>query len=125
MEDTKFMMPGLPVANISGPYYTAEQMHEYAKSAIELNRKEAEAKKEPRPFDLEAAKRGEPIVTRDGQKAVFVGHDPGADKEYRVLARVDSEKCASAYSENGSAKMFGASDRDLFMAPKLNRIELD
>lgn len=36
MEDTKFMMPGLPVANISGPYYTAKQMHEYAKSAIDL-----------------------------------------------------------------------------------------
>ena len=29
-----------------------------------------------KPFDLEAAKRGEPIVCRDGTPAKFVRHDP-------------------------------------------------
>lgn len=27
-----------------------------------------------KPFDLEAAKRGEPIITRDGVEAHFVAH---------------------------------------------------
>ena len=33
-------------------------------------------KSERRPFDLEAAKRGEPLVTRDGYEAKFIGVNP-------------------------------------------------
>ena len=33
-----------------------------------------------KPFDLEAAKRGEPIVTRGGEAAKFIAHVPDADK---------------------------------------------
>lgn len=75
---------------------------------------------EPQPFDLEAAKRGEPLVTRDGRKAVFVGHDAGAHEHFRVLARIGDELCATAIRENGRVANYN-SPGDLFMAPKPKR----
>lgn len=75
---------------------------------------------EPLPFDLEAAKAGAPIMTRDGRPAVFVAHDAGADERYRVLARVGERAHADTFRENGALGIHG-SGADLFMAPKPKR----
>lgn len=68
-----------------------------------------------RPFDLEAAKRGEPIVTRDGRPAKFVAHVPEAD-DREVVCLVDGElilfgKCGSFLDKKIQDRM------DLLMAP--------
>ena len=39
-----------------------------------------------KPFDLEAAKRGEPIICRDGTPAKFIAHVPEANISERVVA---------------------------------------
>lgn len=45
-----------------------------------------------KPFDLEAAKRGEPICNRDIEDCVFITHVPDATPEYRVVALTPSKE---------------------------------
>lgn len=71
-----------------------------------------------KPFDLEAAKRGEPIVTRDGRKAKFVAHVPECDSLSRVYAFVEGDKAVNAYNEAGEYIPSGRALCDLFMAPR-------
>ena len=70
-----------------------------------------------KPFDLEAAKRGEPLVTRDGRSAIFVAHLPECNPRCRVIARVGEE--AHMFGEDGRTLRDGVIYHDdLFMAPK-------
>lgn len=68
-----------------------------------------------KPFDLEAAKRGEPIVTRDGRKAKFIAHVPEASEGFRVVAFIAEEPSCSSYAENGQYVAALQSSCDLFM----------
>ena len=65
-----------------------------------------------KPFDLEAAKRGEPIVTRDGRQARFIAHVPDAPPAQRVVCITDLG--VNTHYETGD---FIANDspNDLFM----------
>src|SRR6056297_3034805 len=70
-----------------------------------------------KPFNLEAAKRGEPIVCRDGTPAKFVAHVPEAKGSNKVIALAD--KLVFTCFENGSRSLFGdETSTDLFMAQK-------
>jgi len=69
-----------------------------------------------KPFDLEAAKRGEPIVTRDGREAKFIAYVPEVDKDMRVIFRVGKELWS--VPDNGKIREEGKGHVDLFMAPK-------
>ena len=71
-----------------------------------------------KPFDLEAAKRGEPLVTRDGRKARFIGHVPEALSGFRVVVFLEGDGEASDYLESGAYYEDDPSEHDLFMAPK-------
>jgi hypothetical protein len=70
-----------------------------------------------KPFDLEAAKRGDPLVTRDGRKAQFIAHAPKAASMYRVVALIEAEEMPYLFGENGHFRE-GSIVHDLFMAPK-------
>ena len=71
-----------------------------------------------KPFDLEAAKRGEPICNRDSEGCVFITHVPDATPEYRVVALTPS-KDVYCFDETGSYYCGGDESRnDLFMAPR-------
>lgn len=76
------------------------------------------AKTEDRiPFDLEAAKRGEPIVTRDRREAEFVAYVVQLQSTQKFLATVNG--LLMDFSDNGRFyPSNNASDADLFMAPK-------
>ncbi|HDR9003039.1 TPA: hypothetical protein QDA99_006598 [Burkholderia vietnamiensis] len=71
-----------------------------------------------KPFDLEAAKRGEPIVTRDGRSVVFVAHDPSFTETHRVIVRVEGTGSPRCYLESGAYYKGDTNDLDLFMAPR-------
>lgn len=77
---------------------------------------------EPRPFDLEAAMHGEPLVTRDGRSVRFVAYVPEAMK-LNVTAFVEGEREVDTFTDDG--RYFGESSEDsvfdLFMAPKPKR----
>lgn len=68
-----------------------------------------------KPFDLEAAKRGEPIITRDGRKVKFVAHVPEAKSE-KLVCLVNGD--LFLYLDDGSFVFSKPpAPLDLFMAP--------
>jgi len=73
-----------------------------------------------KPFDLEAAKRGEPIVCRDGTPATFIAHVPEAREINRALVL----RNGLVYSLFESGKYFESDyyESDLFMAPKMRTL---
>lgn len=76
---------------------------------------------QPRPFDLEAAKAGAPLVTRDGRKARFLAHVPEARSDCRVVAYIEGESGMREFPESGAARKHTGPNGDLFMAPKPKR----
>lgn len=83
--------------------------------------KEDEPVKTKRPFDLEAAKAGAPLVTRDGRSVRFVGHVPEARSDCRVLVFIDGESETREFPESGVSRPQAGPSRDLFMAPPAKR----
>lgn len=76
-----------------------------------------------KPFDLDAAARGEPIITRNGQKLIFIGWDPRNPNEgRRLILRVDGNPMAIFAYENGRSN---DSALDAFMAPKKRTVWLN
>jgi len=71
-----------------------------------------------KPFDLEAAKRGDPIVCRDGTPAKFIAHVPEAHEACsRLVVLAGGE--VFVLRENGTFWVDDSPhDFDLFMAPK-------
>ena len=69
-----------------------------------------------KPFDLEAAKAGKPVCTRDGHKARIICFDLKND-EYPIVAAVenDSSETLFSYTTNGEIADGIESDKDLMM----------
>ena len=72
-----------------------------------------------KPFDLEAAKAGKPVCTRDGRKARIICFDLKND-EYPIVAAVgnDSSETLFSYTTNGEIADGIESDKDLMMLPE-------
>lgn len=70
-----------------------------------------------KPFDLEAAKAGAALITRDGRAARFVAYVPEEPQTFRVLAHVTGERHTMHFCDNGAFLNGEANRRDLFMAP--------
>lgn len=76
-----------------------------------------------KPFDLEAAKRGEPIQTHDGRAVRFVGHVPEAREACRVVVLVAGKDSPVMMREDGR---YGTGDESpyLFMASRTVYVNL-
>lgn len=70
-----------------------------------------------RKFDLDAAKRGEPIMCRDGTPARFIAHVPDAREGNRVIALI-GDMIITAYEDGSRHQRDMETFFDLFMAPK-------
>ena len=68
-----------------------------------------------KPFDLEAAMRGEPLVTRDGRDAKFVAYVPEAGVSQRLVVLIEAD--IVAFYKTGAFLDISESGIDLFMAP--------
>jgi len=66
-----------------------------------------------KPFNLEEAKAGKPLVTRDGRDAKFIAHVPESVDSSRVVIFLGNEIYVSY--EDGSTYSKDESGRDLFM----------
>jgi hypothetical protein len=73
-----------------------------------------------KPFDLEAAKAGEPIMSKDGTPAKFIAHVPEADELSRLVVMIGNR--VLVLRQNGRFLSNGAHDFDLFMAPKTRTV---
>lgn len=70
-----------------------------------------------KPFDLEKAKAGAPIITRSGLTDFkFVAHEPEAIESSRLIILRKSTGGIHAYPENGVFLHEAPSELDLFMA---------
>ena len=70
-----------------------------------------------KPFDLEAAKAGAPIVTRDGRPAKFIAHVAEAQPSQRLVVLIDGGVYTKFESGGYSKSPAHVSPNDLFMAP--------
>jgi hypothetical protein len=68
-----------------------------------------------KPFDLEAAMRGEPVVTRSGEVWKFGAHNPEAQGRHRLIGWVAG--MTRSHQDNGRYDS-SESEFDLFMAPR-------
>lgn len=69
-----------------------------------------------RPFNLEAAKAGAPLVTRNGKRARFVAHVPECAEGFRLIVMIDGEDCVTDLCDSGrvdDARDYGS---DVFLA---------
>lgn len=70
-----------------------------------------------KPFNLEAAKAGAPIVTRDGLPAKFIAHVAEAQPSQRLVVLIDGGVYTKFESGEYSKSPAYVSPNDLFMAP--------
>lgn len=68
-----------------------------------------------KPFDLEKALAGEPVVTRDGRPVKIAGYNPDADDYAKIVGWVDGD--TKSWDSNGEY-FIAKSNTDLFMAEK-------
>jgi hypothetical protein len=72
-----------------------------------------------KPFDLQRAIAGDPVVTRDGRRAKFVAHVPESKRGCTTIAFVEGDGAVRLYYDNGSFCYDNSiSEHDLQMAPK-------
>ena len=86
---------------------------------IKQNKEDMEEKKlNLKPFDLEAAKAGKPVCTRDGRKARIICFD--RDWDMRIVALVTDPLGESVhyYLSNGKVDFDKQNDEDLMMLPE-------
>lgn len=77
-----------------------------------------------KPFDLEAAKRGEKVITRSGKQARIICFDANLDTEeaYKLVALVQhlatKTEILRTFTVKGELNSNKESDYDLFMEPE-------
>ena len=86
----------------------------------ELNVME-EKKLNLKPFDIQKARDGKPVCTRDGRKVRVLCYDFKQNEEYPILVAVenkDGKECALLYSNGGISEMYKSSNNELAMLPE-------
>jgi len=99
--------------------YVTDKMH--GRIAIELkqSKKDMEEKKlNLKEFDLEAAKAGKPVCTRDGRKARIICFDAKCNKPIVALIYGCNKETVLQYLENGRAFVNQIDKYDLMMLPQ-------
>lgn len=87
---------------------------------IKQNKEDMEEKKlNLKEFDLEAAKAGKPVCTKDGRKARIICFD--RNWEYPIVALIEcenGEEMISACDKDGKARIYETQGTDLMMLPE-------
>ena len=71
-----------------------------------------------KPFDLEAAKSGKPVCTRDGRKARIICFDRDWDMSIVALVSDSLGESVHYYLSNGKVDFYKQNDEDLMMLPE-------
>lgn len=103
------------------PMYITDYKHKRIAIEIKQNKENMEEKKlNLRPFDLEAAKAGKPVCTRDGRRARIICWDKKGN--YPIVALIqdnENSEHIEYYTENGIFSNGGnEKNRDLMMLPQ-------
>ena len=110
----------IPIEMPDKPYMCFRLFDNTLEIEIKQNQENMEEKElNLKPFDLDKAKEGKPVCTRDGRKARIICYDMKAD-EYHIVALIDDggEEIVCFFSENGLRDVDGESRWDLMMLPE-------
>jgi len=77
-----------------------------------------------KPFNLEAALRGEKVVTRSGEKVGTIAHFPEIKGSGRSVVFAAVSNMVLAYTVDGERESARGTDHDLFMAPKTEIVKV-
>lgn len=70
-----------------------------------------------KPFDLEKAKSGHPLITRDGRKAKFITHVPECREYEQVIVKCEGRDICTGYNIYGCFMLTTCGHpNDLFLA---------
>lgn len=70
-----------------------------------------------KPFDLEAAKNGAKIVSRDGRNVKFIAYVPEIKSSYKLICFIEGDNYTNHFNSDGSFDTnYRESSSDLFMA---------
>lgn len=105
------------------PMYFTDEKHTRIAIAIKQNQEDMEENKlNLKPFDLEAARSGKPVCTRNGKKARIICFDRKGYNIFPIVALImndDKESDIYTYRPNGTWDNNGnESDKDLMMIPE-------
>lgn len=74
-----------------------------------------------KPFDIQKAKEGKPVCTRDGRKARIICFDAKGNKPLIILSEIDGKEVILRYTEKGQSDNFHSPtprEDDLMMVPE-------
>lgn len=91
---------------------------ELIKSIKEMPDEYPYGKNELKPFDLESAKAGKPVCTRDGRKARIICFDAKGDKPIIALIEMGVAETPNNYPIDGKAVSTKENSCDLMMLPE-------
>ena len=99
------------------PIYTGNMIYWADDTTISIEIKEnmEENKLNLKPFDLEAAKLGKPVYTRDGRKARIICFDAKGDKPIIALVEMGTAETPNNYPIDGKAVSTKEASCDLMM----------
>ena len=113
---------GIPIEMPDEPYMYFRLIDNTVEIEIKNQENMEENKLSLKPFDLEAAKKGKPVCTRDGRKARIICFDRKGYNRFPIVALImndDKESDIYTYRPNGKLDNNGnESDKDLMMLPE-------
>ena len=103
--------------SFADPYYISLEIKQNKEDMEDMEEKKLNLK----PFDLQKAKQGKPVCTRDGRKARIICFDLQSIEKTPIVAAVqvtDKQEVISHYYEDGRQFVDGISELDLMMLPE-------
>ena len=89
---------------------------------IKQNKEDMEEKKlNLKPFDIQKAREGKPVCTRDGHKVRIICFDAKGNKPLIILSEIDGKEVILRYTEKGQSDNFHSPtprEDDLMMLPE-------
>ena len=112
------MYPTTYHININGWYYHNLDVKSWTID-IEIKQTKEDIEKNLKPFNLDAAKQGKPVCTRDGCKARIICFDRKDNTPIvALIERVDDIEILQCYHNDGKCFHYETSNNDLMMFPE-------
>lgn len=112
----------IPIEMPGEPYMYFRLIDNTVEIGIKQNQEDMEEKKlNLKEFDLENAKAGKPVCTRDGRKARIICFDAEGNKPLIILSKINGQEVILRYTEKGQSDNFHSPtprEDDLMMLPE-------
>lgn len=104
--------------NMEEKEYSEEDMKNNPRFKHHKNIEQVINMQKMKPFDLEAAKAGKPVCTRDGRKARIICFDTINKGNYPIIALLEDKGYEAVFYYNKDGKCNVGTERDLMILPQ-------